>query len=306
MTTATPLLVLGATGTVGASVVAHLASEGHAVRAAGRNADRTAENLADVDPDLLVPDTDLDGSLDALSGTVEPVAFDFERPETWGPAFEDVRRAFVLRPPQMGRVGAITDALDAAGRVGVEHVALLSVLGAERNPVLPHRRIEKHLADHALDHTFLRASFFAQNFLTTHRADLVERDEVFVPAGQGETSIVDARDVAAVAATALTEEGHRNVAYDLTGPEAVDYDAVADVFSAALDRPVTYPEPGLPAFARRLRSRGHDWGFVLVTCALYTTARLGLAGRVTDDVARVLGREALPFERFATDYADRF
>jgi len=69
-----------------------------------------------------------------------------------------------------------------------------------------------------------------QNFLEEHRGEV--RDGVlFVPAGDGKTSFVDARDVAEVAAAALTEPGHGGRAYDVTGPEALTYDEVAAVFS---------------------------------------------------------------------------
>jgi len=35
--------------------------------------------------------------------------------------------------------------VDAADRVGVNHVVYLSTLGAEKNVIIPHHRIEKHI-----------------------------------------------------------------------------------------------------------------------------------------------------------------
>ena len=71
--------------------------------------------------------------------------------------------------------------------------------------------------------TFLRASFFMQNLSTTHRDDIRERGDVFVPAGKGKTSFIDVRDIADVAVKALTEPGHENKAYPLTGDVALNY-----------------------------------------------------------------------------------
>ena len=285
------ILVTGATGTVGRHVVTTLVEEGGTdedvtVRAGVRDVARARERFGD---------------------DVEYVEFDFQRPETWGAAFADIDALFLIRPPTIGRVERhITPAIDAAARVGVEHVVFLSVLGAEKNPILPHRRIENHLRDADVSSTVLRASFFMQNLAEVHREAIAERDEIFVPAGDGETSFVDARDVGAAAAVALTEPGHENRAYDITGPAALDYATVAETFSDVLDRPIDYANPSIPTFVRRLRAEGEPLAFVLVMVGIYTTARLGFAGRVSRDVEALLGREPIPLERFVADYADAF
>lgn len=200
----------------------------------------------------------------------------------------------------------IQEFVDAAARVGVEHVVYLSVLGAEKNPFLPHRRIERRIESSGVAHTFLRASFFMQNLAEVHRRDIVEHDEILVPAGAGETSFVDARDIGAVAALALTEPGHTGRAYDLTGSGALAYDDVADVFSGVLDRRITYADPSVVAFVRRMRSRGTPLPFVVVMLGIYTTARLGFAARVTRDVETLLDREPIAMRQFVAEHADAF
>lgn len=280
------VLVTGATGTVGSRVVDRLADRPARVRAAARVPEAARARFGDA---------------------VDVVRFDFTKPETWGPAFEGTDALFLVRPPAMGRVGRhLTPAVDAAARVGVDRVVLLSVLGAETVPVLPHRRVEKHLVAADVAATFLRSSFFAQNLGEVHRRDVVERDELFVPAGDGATSFVDARDVAAVAARALTEPGHAGRAYDVTGLEALTYHEVARIFSEVLGREVTYPAPGALAFARRHLARGEAPAFVLAMVGIYTTVRLGLADRVTDDVRRVLGREPRTLRNYVEDDRETF
>ncbi|APW99569.1 nucleoside-diphosphate sugar epimerase [Halobiforma lacisalsi AJ5] len=155
-------------------------------------------------------------------------------------------------------------------------------------------------------HTLLRASFFMQNLLEVHRTDVVEHDEIFVPAGDGKTSFVDARDLGEIAAIVLTESGHENRAYDLTGPEALDYHEVANVFSDVLERSITYPRPSVLEFGVRMRRRGTGLGFIVLMCGIYTTARLGLAGRVTGDSQRILGRRPRDMRAFVEAYADKF
>ena len=279
----TTVLVTGATGTVGKHVVTALSERPGAMRVGLRDPAAALSRLGDA----------------------EAAAFDFEKPETWGPALADVDGVFLMRPPTVD-AATVAEFAEAAARVGVSQIAYLSTLGAERIAVSPHRRIEKRIVATEAGYTLLRASFFMQNLLEVHRADVVERDELFVPAGDGKTSFVDARDVGAVAATVLTEPGHENRAYDLTGPEALDFEAVATIFSRVLGRRITYPDPSLLAFARRMHRRGHPLGFLLVMCVIYTTTRLGLAARVTPDARAILGREPRDITTFVDDYADEF
>lgn len=278
------VLVTGATGNVGSEVVRGLRSLGLPVRAAVRRPERVGE----------VPD-----------GLVEYVPFDFARPETYGPALRGVQKVFLVRPPQISNTKRyINPFIDAAGTAGIRHVVLLSLLGAEKNPVVPHRRIEDYLRSSGLPTTFLCPSFFMQNLSTVHRGDIRDRGEIFVPAGNGSTSFIDARDVAAVAVKTLAEPGHEGRAYPLTGSEALDYYAVAEAFTEVLGRRVVYPDPSVPRFVRRMLGRGMPVGFVLVMTAIYTTARLGFAGTVTPDTARLLGRPPTTVREFVRDYQD--
>ncbi|PSQ19644.1 NAD(P)-dependent oxidoreductase [Halobacteriales archaeon QS_8_69_26] len=278
------VLVTGATGTVGR----------HAV-----------DSLVDRDAHIRVGVRDPGSATDRFPECVEVVAFDFEKPETWGETLSGVDGLFLVRPPTVD-AGTVAAFAEAADRVGVGRVAYLSTLGAEKNPLVPHHRIEKRVVATGASHTLLRASFFMQNLLEVHRADLVDNGEVFVPAGDGETSFVDARDLGEIVAVVLTERGHGNRAYDLTGPEALDYHEVAAVFSDVLDRRITYPRPSPLSFAARTYRRGAPPGFVLLMCGIYTTVRLGLAGRVTGDCRRILGRPPRDLRAFVEDYADEF
>ncbi|WP_254764064.1 NAD(P)H-binding protein [Natrinema marinum] len=271
------VLVTGATGTVGAHVVDGLRyAPDAAVTAASRDPVTARERL-----------------------DCATVGFDFTDPTTYRDAFAEIDALLLVRPPALSRVRRdIIPALSAAVGAGVEFVVFLSVIGADRNPLVPHARIESWIADSGLETTFLRASFFMQNLSTTHREEI--RDgRLAVPAGDGKTSFVDARDVADVAVRAL-REGITG-AYDLTGPDALSYAEVCAVLSATLEREVEYTDPSLPRFlVSRYRLEG-DLAKAGVMAAIYTTARLGLAARVTDDVRSLLGRPPTDFRAFVRD-----
>lgn len=278
-----PILVTGATGNLGSEVVRLLVAQGQPVRAAVRD-------LRTVAP--------------APAG-VTYVPFDFMQPATYQAALADVRRLLLVRPPAIGDAKRfINPLIDAAQQAGVEHIVFLSLLGVEKNRVVPHAKIEQHLMASGMTWTMLRASFFMQNLSTTHRIDLQERSEIFLPAGNGATSFIDVRDIAAVAAKALTEPGHANQAYPLTGNEALTYSEVAQIFSQELDRPVVYRKPGILPFVLRMRHYGLGWDFIAVMVGIYTTARLGLADPITPDTQRLLGRAPITMRQFVADYRE--
>jgi len=124
---------------------------------------------------------------------------------------------------------------------------------------------------------------------------------IVVPAGGGATAFVDAHDVAAVAAAALLDPAaHRDQAWTPTGPQALTYAEVAAALSRVLGRPITYTRPGVLTYARHAKTvLDLPVGMVLVTTAIYTAARLGQAGGLSNDVITVLGRPPISFDEFA-------
>lgn len=278
-----PVLVTGATGTVGRHVVAELRAADRPVRAADRDP-ASARGL--------------------LGDDVAAVPFDFTDQSTWAEAFDGVSVMFLMRPPQLSNVKRdMVPALRAAQQAGVRQVVLLSLQGAETNRVVPHARLEAWLRNSAMHWTFVRPSFFMENLSGTHAPDIRD-DELVVPAGAGATSFVAAADVAAVATAALLHpQQHRDRAWTPTGPEALTYAQVAAVLSDVVGRPIAYGRPGVLRYARHARSElAMPWGMVAVTTAIYTVARLGRAAGTTDDVRAVTGRAPLPFPQWAEQH----
>lgn len=232
------------------------------------------------------------------------VRFDFLDSSTFEAALRGVSQVFLLRPPQLARArhdfGPFVAAMQQAA---VQQVVFLSVRGAERNPLLPHRRIEKLIEASGLGWTHLRPNDFMQNFATIHQADIRDRSEIWAPAGRGRTSFVDVRDVADAVVQVLTKPGHEQRAYALTGSTAFNLDEVAIMLSETLGRRVTYRNPGIPEFLRHIRAAGRPLAFGLVMAGVYTVARLGLAAEILPDLERLIGRQPTLLQSFIHDYA---
>jgi len=277
------ILITGAPGNVGTEIVRQLHGLDVPFHVGARNVDRARDRLGH--------ETNVE-------------RFDFTDPTTYRQTFAGIERMFLVRPPRLANVARdIAPALYAAIGAGVKQVVFLSLQGVEQNRVAPHHKIEKLLRRLGVTYTFLRCGFFMQNLSTTHRDEIRCEDVIAVPVGQAKTCFIDTRDIAAVAVRTLTEDGHTNKAYTLTGGEALDYYQVADILSAVLQRPIRYTDPAVPVFLRRQLARKQPPGFALVVTALYTLTRFGLAQQCTPELAQVLGRDPITLRQFAEDYA---
>ncbi len=244
-----------------------------------------------------------DPARERVPPAVEARLLDFENPATWPAALAGVQRLFLVRPPQLSNVDAtLGPFLEEAKRRGVRQVVFLSLIGVENNRLVPHRAIEEKIRELGFTFTMLRASFFMQNLDTTHRAEIRDRSELFVPAGHGRTSFVDVRDLAAVGVKALLGELPPNQAYPLTGAEALTYDEVARMLGDELGRPIRYTNPSMLNFVLQKRREGVPWAFALVMLGLYTTCKLGLAAKITPDLGRLLGRPPVSMRQYIRDY----
>ena len=229
--------------------------------------------------------------------------FDFVEPSTYAAAFSGIEKVFLMRPPAVSNVQRdMFPAINAAVTAGVRHFVFLSLQGAEKNSMVPHNKIEKYLRTRNAAWTFIRPSFFMQNLTTTHLKEIRDNDEIYVPAGRGRTNFIDVRDVALSAYKVLTEPGHENKAYDITGSEALTYYEVAEMLSDSLGRKITYKKPSpLSFFMRKLKEK-KPLEYALVTTALYTVSALGHAAGKTDDFEMLTGRKPVTMKRFIGDF----
>ena len=277
-----PILVIGALGNVGAEVVEQLLSTGNKVRAADRVEEKIRERFG---------------------SSVEAVRFDFTDPKTYEATFKGLEKMFLLRPPHITNIKRdMVPSIDTAKRAGVKHVVFLSLIGIENTKYVPHYKVETYLKEVNLQTTFLRCSFFMQNLNTTHRKEIKERNEIFVPVGNAKTSFIDARDIGAVAAVALTQHGHADKNYDLTGSEALDYWQATNILSGVLGREIQYKNPNPVYFLIETIRRGTPFMFALVMMGLYTSTRLGMAESVTKEVENLTGKKPITFREYANDY----
>lgn len=235
------------------------------------------------------------------------VHLDFDDRSTWPAVLDGVTRLFLLFPLPTPRAvdRRMLPFLEAAVAAGCQHVVYLSVFGGDTQRFIPHHRVERAIEAAPLTHTILRCSYFMQNLfraISTHGVDIAEHDEVFVPAGRGRITFLDARDAASVALDALTHpDRHRNAGYPLTGAQKLDFAEVATVLTDVLGRPIRYTNPSLPRFWTRLRRRGVGIDTIAFMTGVYLLTRFGRNEPVTDVLPGLLGGPPHTLEQFARD-----
>lgn len=238
-------------------------------------------------------------------GNVELVKFDFLDKRTFENALEGVRAIFLVRPPILAEPQKdMLPFLQAAKEKGIEKIVFVSLLGVEKNPIVPHKKIEYIIKDLSIPYVFLRPSFFMQNLNTNHREEIKERDELYIPAGKSKTSFIDTRDIARAAAISLIEDKYTNIAITLTGKEAIDYDEVSKTLSEVLERNIEYKNPSLLKFRNESIKRGTPKEFANVMTLLYLMTKLGTAKDITYDLEKLIEREPISFKQYAMDYKD--
>jgi uncharacterized protein YbjT (DUF2867 family) len=202
-------------------------------------------------------------------------------------ALEGVHTMFLVPAEEsQDRVDQHRTAVDAAVDAGVERIVYLSFLNAAPDSTFTlardHWATEEHIRAAGPAFTFLRMSLYL-DFVPRIASDGV----IAGPAGDGRVAAVARDDVAAVAATVLTSDGHDGRTYDVTGGEALTMSEIAARLGA------TFKDETLEeAWASRASYGAPDWQ-VEAWISTYTAIAAGELDTVSDTVRRFTGREPL-------------
>jgi uncharacterized protein YbjT (DUF2867 family) len=285
MMDARPVLVTGATGRVGRVLVDQLLRAGVPVRALTRQP-----------------------AAAALPSTVEIVAGDLTVPESLEPGLQGVRAVFLVWTAAPTTAPAVVEHLATYA----QRVVFLSSpyqtphpFFQQPNPMAAlHADIERLIAAAGLASTIIRPGIFASNVLYWWAASIRDGDVVRWPFGAAETAPIDERDIAAVAARALYEDGHAGGDYVLTGPESLSQAEQVRIIGAAIGRRIQFEELSPEDFRRETADR---WPGPVVDMLLAAWgATIGRPALLTSTVSDILGSPPRTFRRWVDDHAAAF
>ena len=279
------MILVTTAGKVGSEAVLLLRQREVPVRVLVRNPGK-AKALADAGAEIAAADLDAPASIDA--------------------AMADVTAVVLVSP---GVPAQELNVIASAARGGVGHVVKATSNASADSPIARRRwqsEIEAGLAASGLAHTLLRSNAYMQNVLALAPA-IAMTSGFGSSAGQGRIGMIDARDVAAVAAgIAASPVPHAGKTYWLTGPELISNSDVAAVLSTLLGRPITYRELSFGQDKDAMIRAGVPEPIAEMNAQAFSMIADGDAAWVTDDVPTLLGRPARSFGDFASDYAAAF
>ncbi len=280
-TAKTRFLITGATGNVGAELLSALIENGQK--------DRIIAGVRSLEQDAL-----------RLPTGVKSVLFDFDRPSTFSQAFSQCEVLFLLRPPHISDVKKyFTPLIAQAAEHKLKHIVFLSVQGADKNSIIPHHKIEKLIQKSGIPYTFLRPAYFMQNFTTTLKADLLEKDLIYLPAGKALFTLVDLEDLGKAAAKILINpKEHANKAYDLTSSDLLTFYQMAKILGKEMERDIRFESPNLLSFFFHKKRQSLPSALILVMMMIHYLPRFSSPPERSDALKRINGKPARNFESF--------
>jgi uncharacterized protein YbjT (DUF2867 family) len=237
------------------------------------------------------------------------VAGNFDDPRSLEAALEGVTRAYLVTPSTPDAEAQQVRFAELAAAAGVGRLVKLSQFAAdETSPVRflrYHAAVERRIRELGIAFTFLRPNLYFQGLLA-FQPMIASEGHFIAPIGDARVSAVDVRDIAAVAATALIEEGHEGKTYTITGPAAVTHTEMAGALSKAIGRSVTFMDVPSEAFASALKAAGLPPWQVDGLVEDYAHYARGEAQATSPHVREVTGVDPRDVGRFAQDYAGAF
>lgn len=238
------ILVTGATGRIGRQVVHQLANRAADVRVLVRDPSKA----------------DFPASVEIAQGDMLDI-------DTLRTAFAGVRTLFLLNPVAGDEFTQALITLNIARECGVDRVVYQSVIHADRFVNVPHFAVksgaERMIEQMGFSATILRPAYFMDNDRMIR--DVIGDHGVYpMPIGGKGVAMVDARDIAEVAALELIRR-HRAPGslpvevINLVGPDVLTGHQLAGIWSQVLGRAVTYGGDDPTAFEQNMASIMPKW-----------------------------------------------
>jgi uncharacterized protein YbjT (DUF2867 family) len=285
---AAEILITGATGNTGFPLVMHLASEGVPVRALIHSPSKKSL-VEQKNVEIIVGDF-------AIAGLVER-------------ALEGISRAYLVSPESPDQIKYQINFVNSAKIMGIKHLVKLSALGtAPDSPVAVHRwhaEIEEHIRQSGINYTFLHPHFFMENLMSYSRS-VIKEGALYSPLGETKVSMVSVEDIAVAAAVVLTDGGHVEKTYNLTGPEALNFAEIAGVLGEVIGKRIKYVHvPYQTAKAGMVKSGMPSW-LAEDMVSLMQSWSNGKGSMVSNYVERLTGERPISFKEFFLKHRNRF
>lgn len=268
------IVVLGASGTVGAELARLLKDQGQDVLRATSRAKPEADQIH--------------VNLVSQAG-VEQVA--------------QADKIFLMSPPgHVNQDHLLIPVIQEAVRAKVKKIVLMTAMGADANPQGPMRKAELFLEGSGVAYNIIRPNWFMQNFNSYWVNDINQLGKILLPVEDAQGSFIDARDIAAVAARLLMTDEFNNKAFEITGDQALNHHEVAEILSKETKRVITYESISPEDMLKKLLQAGLPRPYAEFMLLILDFFRQGYSSRVVGTVQEITGKSPRRFDAYARDY----
>jgi len=272
----------------------------------GNNGGATANALLEKGVKFRALVRDLDKAAAWADKGVELVKGDLEDPASIKAALQGIDRAVLILPNGQDQERLELSFIATAKEAGLPWIIKLSSPEAVRGTTSPiplaHIAAEDAIMASGMNWTFVRPSFFMQNFRSS-TTSCKATGKLSMPMGDGTVALTDCADAGAFIAHVLTDENseqHYGKCYDITGPDPVmNFHDVAKIIGEVIGQEVVYDDCDPKAFQEAIRPfHRNDWHSDAVAYLFAEIANGATPGIKTNTFQEIMGRPGTSFKEY--------
>jgi len=281
------ILITGATGNLGRSVVKHLAKK------------IDAKNIA-----VLVRDTAK--VEDLKTEGIDVRVGDYNNYESLVAAFNGIDKLFFISGSDFnGRSKQHENVVNAAKETGIDHVVYTSFLRKNETNTSPisfviadHLDTEVWLKESGMKYTILKHNLYMDMIPLFVGDNILETCTIFQPAGNGKAAFTLREDMAEVAVHILSSDAHENKEYDITSDKSYSYQDIADIITAITGKKIAYSSPSVEEFNKTLTDAGVPQEYIGLFVGFSQAIQQGEIDKTNSVIEQLIGRKATSVEDF--------
>lgn len=285
------ILVTGATGNIGIEVVRYLneLKSSSEIVVAVRNVESAKKKFNN-------------------SENLQYRTFDFEKPDTFSAAFDQINLLFLLRPPHISEVDTFfRPLLISAKKGGINKIVFLSVQAAEKSKIIPHNKIERLIQELGFNYIFVRPSYFMQNLTTSMLEEIQSNRSITLPSADAKFNWIDVKNIGEACAKLIIDfEKYQNKPYEITGSENKNFSEVANLITEVIGEKIAYKSINPVSFYFRKRKEGVEKGFAIVMTILHFLPRFQSEPKISDNYQMLTGKDPTRMKEFLKREKDEF
>lgn len=241
---------------------------------------------------------DPEKAMEKFGFETDTVYLDFKDPSGFENALKGKEILFLCGPSATpGAEKLLEPFVEEAIKQNIKHIVFIA----------SYPGIMEMIEESGLDHTFIKANFFMQNFEIYQEEDIRDRNQIFMPTGEGKAPFIHTRDIGEVAAEAIENpEQYKNELIYITGPELLDHFEAAHIFSDILGRKINYENPDDDTYRRVMKERGFSEEYIDAMIAVFGKIRKGKVDQTSDMVEKILDRKAISLREYVKEMQEYF